>query len=319
LLDNVGLKFLSMVLAVTVFLLVNTDKEREITVQVGVKYDYPADKVLTSKQLEEVRVTIKGPWRRLRGFHERELGRIRLDLMNAPTAADIAITPDMITNLPAGLKVTSISPHTVRVQFDKVVEKPVEVVAMTAGRPQHGYVVAEIKPVPPTVKARGGEQLLAALSSIRTTDVSLEGRTEDFEMLVDLSPPEGVAADPTQKVTVHVRIEEELVTRRFPGLPVTIRADGVVESPLGPKWAVTPAQVEVTLTGALLAVEKAKNTMVPFVKVTPADKGAREVQVAIEGLPPGVGIRLAPERVRLAPVRPTPPAPAPTAPVPSPP
>jgi hypothetical protein len=107
-LDNTGLKFLSLVLAVTVFLLINTDKDREITVRVGVKYDLPADKVLVSEQLEEVKVTIKGAWRRLRQFDERELGRIELDLRSSPTG-DIAITPDMIGNLPPGLEVLSIS------------------------------------------------------------------------------------------------------------------------------------------------------------------------------------------------------------------
>ena len=36
--ENLGFKFLSMVLALTVFLLVNTDRDREITVLVGVSY-----------------------------------------------------------------------------------------------------------------------------------------------------------------------------------------------------------------------------------------------------------------------------------------
>ena len=50
--DNVGLKFLSMVLAVTVFLLVNTDKDREITAHVGVSYMLPEDKVLVSDRID---------------------------------------------------------------------------------------------------------------------------------------------------------------------------------------------------------------------------------------------------------------------------
>src|SRR4051794_16049068 len=58
LLDNVGLKFLSMVLAITVFLLVNTDKAGELTARVGVSYTLPDDKVLMSDRIEEVRVTV---------------------------------------------------------------------------------------------------------------------------------------------------------------------------------------------------------------------------------------------------------------------
>ncbi len=297
--DNVGLKFLSVVLAITVFLLINTDKDREITVRIGVKYDYPADKVLVSEQLDEVRVTLKGPWRRLRRFDERELNRINLDLRNAPSG-EVAITPDMITNLAPGLAVTSITPRSVRVTFDKRVEKLVEVTPTVAGRPQHGYVVAELKAIPPTIKVRGGERLLAALTAIRTSEVNLDGKSESFEQLAELAPPDGVAFDPTQRIAVNVRIEEELVTRRVPDLVVIPRGDGVDAT----KWTITPRHVEVTLTGTRLAVEKGKDAMRPIVKLAAGDTRTREVEVTIDGLPPGVGIRVYPDRVKVTPAKP---------------
>ena len=296
--DNLLLKFLSMVLAVTVFLLVNTDKDNDITVRAALEYVYPQDRVLVSDPVTEVRVTIKGPWRRLKEFDERQLGELRLDLTNAPTG-EVPLSPELVRNLPPGLRVTEINPRSVKVAFDKRVEKVVEVVPVTAGRPLHGYILTESKSVPATVKVRGGERLLAALSSIRTADVSIEGRTDSFEQLVELAPPEGVQVDPTLRVGVHVRIEEELVTRKAPGLVVAVRGEGVDPA----KWSVSPPQVEVSLTGALLAVEKARSTMTPIVKLAPGDRGTREVQVTIDGLPPGVGVRVSPERVRVTPVR----------------
>jgi YbbR domain-containing protein len=295
--ENTGLKFLSLVLAVTVFLLVNTDKDREITVRVGVRYDMPADKVLTSEQLDEVKVTLKGPWRRLRQFDERELGRIELDLRNSPTG-DVAITHDMIANLPPGLEVLSINPRSVRVAFDRKVEKAVEVSSSVAGRPQHGYVVAEIKSTPPTIKVKGGEKLLAALTTLKTAEVSLEGRTDSFEQLAEVVVPDGVSIDPTQRITVQVRIVEELVTKKIPNTTIAIRGDA---DPT--KWQLSPAVVDITLTGAVLAVEKAREQLQPVVKLTAADTKARDVDIVVDGLPPGVGVRINPERVRVTPVR----------------
>ncbi|HLL21272.1 MAG TPA: YbbR-like domain-containing protein, partial [Kofleriaceae bacterium] len=175
----------------------------------------------------------------------------------------------------------------------------VEVVPITTGRPQHGYVLAEIKSVPGTVKVRGGERLLNAISTIRTSEISLEGRTESFEQLAGLAPAEGVSVDPTLRVGINVRIEEELVTRRTPGQVVTPFVDGVASA----KWKVTPPHVEVSLTGALLAVEKARDAMKPTVKLTTSDRSPREVAVVLEGLPPGVGVRISPERVKVTPVR----------------
>ena len=293
--DNVGLKFLSMVLAITVFLLVNTDRDREISARVGVSYTLPDDKVLVSERLDEVRITVKGPWRRLRRFDERELQRINLDLRHAPTG-EVAITPDMI-HLPSGLTITSISPRTVRVAFDRRVERIVEVSAQLAGRPQHGYVVAEVKPQPATIKVRGAEGTLAALSSVKTHEIPVEGRAESFSTEAALELPDGVETEGPSQVVVQVAVDEELVTRKMPGMTVAVRGDGVDSS----HWTVTPAQVDVTLTGTLLSVEKARAALQPVVKVSGNDTRTRDVDVTVEGLPPGIGVKISPERVRVGP------------------
>ncbi|MDB4957738.1 MAG: YbbR family protein [Myxococcales bacterium] len=295
LLDNLGLKFLSMVLAVTVFLLVNTDRDREISARVGVSYTLPDDKVLVSDRLDEVRVTIKGPWQRLRKFDEREMDRINLDLRHAP-AGDIAITPDMI-HLPAGLTVATISPRTVHIAFDRRVEKVVEVTPSVAGHPQHGYLVTGVKAVPATIKVRGAEGTLVALSAVRTREISVEGRAESFVSETETVLPDGVELEGSPQIVLHVAVDEELVTRKLPGLAVMVRSDGIDPT----KWTVKPGQVEVTLTGALLAVEKAKAALVPVIKLAGGDLRSREIDVIIEGVPPGIGVRISPERVRVLP------------------
>jgi len=293
--DNVGLKFLSIVLAVTVFLLVNTDKDREISARVGVSYTLPEDKVLVSDRIDEVRVTVKGAWRRLRKFDEREVERINLDLRRA-SSGELAISNDMI-HLPPGVAVTSINPRSVHVAFDKRVDKVVEVTPAITGRPQHGYIVAEVKPVPATIKLRGGESMLAALTAIRTREISLEGRSDSFVAETEIVPAGGVEVVGNAQIAVQIHVDEELVTRKLPGVTVVVKGDGDTS-----RWKITPPQVEVTLTGALLAVEEARNSVLPVVKLTP-DPKAREVEVTIDGLPPGIGVKISPEHVKLAPLK----------------
>jgi len=302
--DNVGLKFLSMVLAVTVFLLVNTDKDREITAHVGVSYTLPEDKVLVAGRIDEVRVTLKGSWRRLRKFDERQIDRISLDLRRA-SSGELALSNDMI-HLPSGIAVTAISPRAVHIQFDKRVDKIVEVTPTVVGHPQHGYIVTEVKPVPATVKLRGAEGVLAALTAIRTREISLEGRNDSFATETQVLSPDGVDVAGNPDLSVQIRVDEELVMRKLPGQTVTLR-DGDAS-----RWKIMPAQVDVTLTGALLAVEKARSSLAPVIKL-PTDGKTREVEVTIDGLPPGIGVKISPERVKLAPIKPTA---APRAPVP---
>jgi YbbR domain-containing protein len=299
--DNVGLKFLSLVLALTVFLLVNNDRDREVTVHVGVKYNYPADKVLVSDELDEVRVTIKGTSRRLRQVTEHPLDRIDLDVSKTPTG-EVEITPDMI-DLPPGLTVTSISPRTIRVAFDKRVERLIEIEPATTGRPQHGLQVSNIRVTPATIKVHGGERLLAALTAIRTTEVSLDARTESFEAQAPLIPPEGVTFDAGSRLTVSVRvdIQDELVTKKLAGIALEVRGDKVDAA----KWTIDPPQVEVTLIGKLLDVEGAQGHLTGVVRVGAAETKAREADVVIEGIPASVllGVRISPDRVKLTPVR----------------
>jgi len=294
--DNLGLKFLSVVLAVTVFLLVNTDKDREITVRIGVSYTLPHDKVLVSERIDDVQVTIKGSWRRLRKFDPREVDRVNLDLRHVPDG-EIAIANDMI-RLPSGIAITSVSPRYVHVVFDKRLDKVVEVTATVAGRPQHGYRVDEIKPAPSTVRLRGAQGTLAAISTVHTREISLVGRTDSFVADAEITPPDGVEVVGSPHVAVQIRLEEELVTRKLPGLTVVVRSDGDPS-----RWTVTPPQVDVTLTGALLGVEKARGALVPVVRVA-SDLRPREVEITVEGVPPGIGVKVSPEHAKLAPAKP---------------
>jgi YbbR domain-containing protein len=303
--ENLGLKFLSMVLAITVFLLVNTDRDREISARVGVSYTLPDDKVLVSDRLDEVRVSIKGPWQRLRKFDERELERINLDLRRAQSG-EVYITPDMV-ELPSGLRVTSISPRTIRVAFDRRVEKLVEITPSLVGRPMHGYVVSEVKPMPTTIKVRGAERALKGLTSVRTTDVSVDGRAETFATDAKILAPDDVEPAGSGDVMVTVQIEEELVTRKLPGLQVRVVGEGVDPA----RWQVSPAQVEIILTGTVLAVEKAKAALTPVVRPSATDTRPREVAVSLEGLPPGIGVTISPERVKISPIKATPVTPTP--------
>ena len=291
--ENLGFKFLSMVLALTVFLLVNTDRDREITALVGVSYRVPDDRVLVSPRLDSVKVTVRGPWRRLRQFDDREIERLDLDLSHAQSG-EIAITPDMV-HLPSGLTLTSISPRTLRVAFEKRAQKTVDVVAATAGRPQHGFVATEVSVEPRTIRIRGAEGVLAAMSTLRTAEVRVDGRSENFSAEVPLAVPDGVEVDPNGSVAVHVAIEEQLVTRHIGKLPIAIHADGIDIAKLTP----STTETDVVLTGTVRAVERAiAHGIKPAVHVSASD-AARDKQetITMEGMPSSIGVELNPPKI----------------------
>jgi YbbR domain-containing protein len=301
--DNVALKFLSMVLAVTVFLLVNTDRDSEAIASVGLSYTLPADMELGPNQVSEVNVKLRGTERQLRKLGALE--PIHLDLRNTPSG-EVTITPDMIHVKP-GLTIESVTPATLHVAFDRRRDEPVPVSPHLVGHPKHGYMLAGTTVTPQTVEIRGGDRLIRAQPAIRTFEIDLDNRDDSFDIDVALVAPDGVTVVGNGSATVHVSITEELVTRALQNRPVAIRGDG---DPA--KWSVSPATVDITLTGTLLGVEKARDTLAAVVKLGKEDTtavahqglGPREAEVILDGLPPGIGAKISPERVKLTPVKP---------------
>jgi YbbR domain-containing protein len=297
-LGNLGLKFLSLVLALTVFLLVNTDRDHDITARVGVSYLLPKDRVMVSPQLAEVKVGLRGPYRRLRRFDDRRIDRIEIDVREGRDA-EIAITPDMV-DVPSGLIVTSISPASLRVAFEKRVARDVAVTPVIAGRPKHGYIVGEVKVEPAMVQASGGENDILKLTDLRTREVRVDGKEASFKVETKLVPPENVAVELTGLVEVAIEIKEALETRRLGRLAVRVIGEGI--DPIG--VITDPPAIEVVLTGTVLAVDDAvKKGIVPTIKVTASDVAAkRSATVVVDGVPAGVGVELVPAKIEVSPV-----------------
>jgi YbbR domain-containing protein len=292
--ENLGLKVLSAILALTLYLLINTDREREITARVGVSYSLPDDRVLVSERLDAVRVTIRGPWRRLRRFDEREVERVNLDLRTT-TSSELVLTKDLVT-VPNGLTVTSISPRTVRVVFEKRVEKKVDVSATIKGEPAHGFTVAEVKVEPATITVRGPEGAMRTLSMVRTRELRLDQHNASFTMELALVADEGVELQGASSVLARVRIDEKLATQRLAGVPIEVVGDGVELA----RVKLSFAKVDITLTGPLLDIEQSQVALKAHIKVSAADLGkTRTAAIELEGVAPGVGVRLSANGVKV--------------------
>lgn len=292
--DNLGLKVLSLILACTVFLLVNTDEKREINAVVRIRYVLPVDKALVSEHVDEIKVTIRGPWRRIRRFDERQIERIDLDLTHVP-GGEVAITPDMI-HLPSGLEITSIQPNVIRVAFEDKIKKTVPVTATLAGRPLHGFQLVGTTLDRPTVAVRGATSVVNALDAVRTQEVRVDGRSDTFTTTVPLVPPEGVElTDRDTDAVVTVEVKPELVKQPL-RIPLTVR---MLPGATG-AWVADPPDIDVVLTGELLEVERwIQNGVIASVTVPAGATGVLHPAVQIEGGPPQIGRSITPDTVTL--------------------
>ncbi|RMH40496.1 MAG: hypothetical protein D6689_13690 [Deltaproteobacteria bacterium] len=309
LLENLGLKFIAFVLALTVFILVHSDEDAVAGAYVAISYTLPEDQVLVSDRLDQVRITVKGSWRRIKRFDERELEPVRIDLRRFKNG-DLIFRSDMF-RLPPGLTIVSIDPPTMPVRFEPRTTKRVPIAVATRGDPARGYGVArlEARVVPcdrecDTVEVTGAASYVARTDRVFTEEVSLVGRRESFTDEVGLAPPGpfvDVVGQPRVQVTVE--IAEALSARELPAVPVRLRPGPDLRTAELSAFRVEPAAVKIVLRGAARAIEQvADDQVVPFVDVLGDDDIAgrrRRATVIVEGLPPGVAVEIDPRTVTL--------------------
>jgi YbbR domain-containing protein len=298
--DNLAIKFVAMVLSVTVFILVHSDEEAVLGVYHRISYNMPTDRVLVSDRVDQVRLTLQGPYRKLRALEEKELDPIRIDLGNFQSG-ELELKPRMF-HLPRGLEVQSITPQVVTLSFERRVEKEVPVVPAIAGEPARGWAVASVSATPPAVLIAGAESAVRQTTQVHTEEISLTGRAASFRARASLKAPRRfveLPGDPT--VEVDVVMAEQQTARPLGEVAVVTRAGGGVPAADAPSFVASPATVKIAAHGPRLAVDAIDPAAVTaFVELHPPDvarPGTRPLAVQVAGIPPGVAVEIQPREV----------------------
>jgi YbbR domain-containing protein len=175
---NPTLKVVSLILAVILWLFVKSTSEGEVGLQVPLEFFHcPANLIVTHVNEEAITVRIMGPVAQVDQLSARD-GKARIDLSNAKAGTNtFAISPDNFA-IPKTLKITQISPATIRVELDPVMGKVVRVKAAVKGEPAAGYRVVRIVVDPPSIKLRGARSHLAQLKEVSTEEIDISGLRE---------------------------------------------------------------------------------------------------------------------------------------------
>lgn len=301
--ENAALKIVALLLSVTLFIVVHGDKDTVISFYLKVGYTEPSDRVVTSQLVDSVRVTVKGPWTRIKRFDDRELEPLHVDLSDLADG-EYSFPEDKI-RLPPGIRITSINPPTIRLQFESTATKIVAVTPALEGDLDPGFHVERRTANPSHVMVRGPKRVVDALTEVKTRTIAIGGRREPFREKVALATSDEhhvTVVDPVP-VEVEVVIVEKPAELRISRLPVTIRPPHGVTGFVTEGAAVAPGEVEVVLRGGWNAVEQVRRDAVTaHVELHAEDlirRQSRAAQVQIEGVPPGVAIEVHPREITL--------------------
>jgi|GEM_PF-1332294 len=221
--ENVGLKVMSLGLAVSIWALLQSEQVVERRTRVRVQYDWPADLVQVDEVPRWVSVTISGPQGRVRAVERRNL-TMRVDLSDAEKGVvPIDYTERSVQGLPDSLKITQTTPPMAEVELDAKIRRTVRVRPAVIGEPAEGWERGTITIDPESVEIEGPESLLRDLTEVSTDIVNISGRTETLLAEVAVKTP-GRTLKPTTDTPVKVRVAVDALVdnRTFTRVPVMV-------------------------------------------------------------------------------------------------
>ena len=248
--------------------------------------------------------------------------RVRLRLRQPPEGASemrVRLSPrDVLRD--EGLRVVSIEPREVEAAFDAPDTRVFDVAEpIVTGAPKAGSVRVSIEPR--QVELTGSrallEELEAAQVTLATAIIDVSGRSEGFQTVLRVLPPDSRGGWTLKPDTVRadVRFVREEIERTLPKVPVA-----VLQAPSGKRYHPEPRVAEVVLHGPKREVEAVEAAVARVVLEEPeelipdAEGGLWAKPMLMLPCTNRVSrVAITPERIRLMPFVPPRPAPTPEA------
>ncbi|MEW6320057.1 MAG: CdaR family protein [Acidobacteriota bacterium] len=242
---NLGLKFLSISIALLLWMVTASDRTAERSLRVPLEFqNLPQGIEIVGDTPDTIEARIRGRSGVLSRIGASDLSAV-IDLRTArPGQRLFHITPAHVS-VPYGLEVVQVSPSTLPVSFETSGVRVVPIQPAVDGQPAPGFEVVQVTVEPATVAVVGPESALRRLREAITEPVSVENASRVIRETVTVG-----VADPSlrlrspQSAVVTVAIAAASFERTIRGVGVRARNLGA-----GLRAEARPSQVAVTLRG----------------------------------------------------------------------
>jgi YbbR domain-containing protein len=290
---NLGLRIISLLLAVGLWVFVNAGQHSSVEAfNIPISYHgLPPDFVITNQHPDFVKIQVSGPETLLSLVDPSRL-TLKLDLSGVGVGqASFKIAVDSF-NVPRGTAVISILPSQIVLDVDKIVVRHLPVHLVTRGRPADGYQIGSVELVPSQVLVRAPSKEIANLEAVDTEAIDVTGLETEMDRIAAIALAGSMMRVDPIEVMVKIRLAPVIATKDFQGVPVMVR-DSEYQSRL------EPARVNLTLRGAKLKLSKLDLSDAVFVDGGGMEPGTYNVLVQVQ-LPQGVELlHLWPDKVRI--------------------
>ena len=284
---NLGLKALSVAIAVLLWLTLSGEQivERSIRVPLEIQ-NLPTDLLLVDDPPEFVDVRVRGASGALGRLGPGDLVAV-INVSSVKSGRRLFhLTADQV-RAPIGVEVTQATPPTLALAFEPAGTRDVPILPAVEGEPAPGYVVGRATAVPEKVTLVGPESRLVRLTAAITEPVVVDGATADRQETVTVG-----VLDPAVRLQTPLaaRVIVEIVPapseQTIDAVPVRLRGTAANVTA-----RVRPQVVSVRVRGSREAINRLpRETLVAFVDLNGLGPGRYSLPVQVD--PPrsfGVG------------------------------
>lgn len=199
---NLGLKFLSTIIACLLWLLVAGERVVERVMRAPVEFqNLPAGLELVGIPPDTVEVRLRGSSGALSRMASGDMAAV-LDLRTArPGRRLFHVTATQIT-VPYGIEVVQVGPSTLTVEFEMTGFRTVPIEPVIEGKPADGFEVTKVTMDPQTVEVTGPESALKRLANAVTEPVSVANENRPVKESVTIGVPDASLRLRTPQSTV---------------------------------------------------------------------------------------------------------------------
>jgi len=203
---NIGLKLVSLLLAIGLWLVVASDPPAEVEMHVPIEFrNLPENLEVDSANFTEAQIRVRGPERVIHRLQPEDV-RADIDLTEVRPGEQTFDLTARHVHVPQELEVVQIIPGQFHLSFDNRATRMVEVRPRVTGNFASGMRVAQVVADPNTVMITGPRRRIDAVEAATTDPVDVSGAMTRATFVTQAYVP-----DPLIQVVHHIPIRVTVI------------------------------------------------------------------------------------------------------------
>ncbi len=206
---NLGLKFLSLLLAAGLWFLISPDQQpAEVAVRAPIVFQHvPPHLEISSELIPEAQIRVRGPEDMIRQLRANEI-QPEIELAGATTGERTFDLTSLQVRHPRGLQIVQVVPSQLHLAFDTRLTREVEIHPRVTGNFPGGEQIVTVDADPPRITITGPQHHVERIDAATTDPIDATGTRGStvFNTNVYVSDPLVQVVQPTSiRVTVLVQ------------------------------------------------------------------------------------------------------------------